>query len=115
MRKELFLFYGGFDCQFEYLTHASADLLIRIQRFGSVVRHSPKDVTTADWFEGIQKDHEPIKNAQEGHDYPLFIQTWMTNPERNKIDLYNYKNQPEHWERRFGKEKPTTYNQLKLN
>jgi hypothetical protein len=118
MTKELFLYFGGFDCQFEYLTHASADLLIRMQSLGSVVFHSPKDVTTADWFEGIQKDHEPIAKAQEGHDYPLFLQLWMARPDpfaRRIIPLDNYKNQPEHWERRFGKEKPTAYDQLKLN
>ncbi len=116
MRKSVFNSYGGFDCCFEYLTHSGADLLLRLQKDGYMVFHSPTDVTTADWYEGNTKDHEPISVAQTQHDLQLFYILWQhTGGSRGKISIDNYKNYPDIWTRRFGSELPKSYSDLKLN
>ena len=116
MIKRVFMEYGGFDCCFEYLTHAGADLLLRLQKDGYQVFHSPTDVTTADWYEGNTKDHEPISVAQTQHDLQLFYILWQhTGGSRGKIDYNNFKNYPDVWKRRFNGELPDSYSDLKLN
>ncbi len=117
MRKDLFVEFGGFDCCFEYLTHACADLLIRIQKDGATVRHSPTDVTTADWSGGTKGlEHKPIQIAQENFDLPTFWNIWMNNPQaRSKIDLANFQSYPDVWERRFKGKTPTSYQELELS
>jgi len=114
MKKDLFLEYGGFDCCFEYLTQAGADLLIRLQKSGSIVYHSSGNVTTADWSGGSKGiEHKPIQIAQEQFDAPLFWNIWLSNFSiRSKINIENYKAYPEKWERRFGNSNPETYNKL---
>jgi hypothetical protein len=114
MKKDLFIKYGGFDCCFEYLTQAGADLLIRLQKNGSIVLHSEKNVTTADWSGGSKgEEHKPIQIAQEQKDTPLFWSIWTHEYNiRNIIDINDHKNYPEKWERRFRKNLPSSYNEL---
>jgi hypothetical protein len=116
MKKDLFIEYGGFDCCFEYLTQAGADLLIRMQKYGSIVYHSAGNVTTADWSGGSKGlEHKPIQIAQERLDTPLFWNIWTYQfGGRKEIDINNHKFYPEKWERRFGKETPEKYSDLKL-
>jgi len=116
MRKDLFIEYGGFDCCFEYLTQAGADLLIRLQKSGSIVYHSLTNVTTADWSGGSKGlEHKPIQIAQEQFDVPLFWRIWLSSYNtRKNININNHEIYPEKWERRFGKESPKKYSDLKL-
>jgi hypothetical protein len=117
MSRNLFLEFGGFDCCFEYLTHAAGDLLIRLQKNGSVVYHSTSNICTADWSGGSKgEEHMPIEIAQVQLDTPLFWRIWSTNYNtRNKININNHLSYPEKWERRFGKRNPISYNELSQN
>jgi hypothetical protein len=114
MRKDLYLEFGGFDCCFEYLTQASADLLVRLQKNGSFVFNSIDNICTADWSGGSKgEEHKPIQVAQEQLDTPLFWNIWSNNYHyRDKININNHLNYPEKWERRFGKNNPKTYNEM---
>lgn len=102
MERELFLYAGGFDCSFEYLTHSTGDLVFRLQQNGYKYKDSVIDITACDWIEGTQKDHAPIHHAQLEHDVPLFREMWYNCNNRFRINLENYLEQPERWERRFG-------------
>jgi hypothetical protein len=115
MRLDTFKYFGGFDCRFEYLTHAAGDLLLRMQAVGCTVYDSPNNVTNADWYEGTSVDHEPIHHAQLSHDVPLFFQTWANENSRRRVDFLNYKNYPDVWDRRFRDAQPQSYDELKLN
>jgi hypothetical protein len=112
-RKETFLRYGGFDCRYEYLVHASAAWLNYAQRDGVRGYVFPGDVTTCCWYEGVSMDHKPINDGQLYSDYPLFVREWnnQTGP-TVRVDPDNWKNQPETWERRFQNKKPASYAEL---
>lgn len=113
MRKELFLEFGGFDCQFEYLNHACHDLLYRIYLgVEGVAGFSLNEtVSLADWVPNREGDHGPINDAQLFHDHPEFIKKWSTIPPL-KIDPENYKGQPEVWSRRFNSGGQKEYKEL---
>jgi hypothetical protein len=101
MHRNNFINYGGFDCEYEYLTHSSADLLLRMQLSGTEVYNSPVDVTNADWYPGLSVDHAPIHHAQISHDTPLFVKNWSNGNIQTTIDFFNYLDYPEIWSRRF--------------
>ena len=111
MRKEQFLKYGGFDCQFEYLNHACHDLLFRMYLDGVRGYSLDETVSLADWVPDRQGDHGPINDAQLFHDHPAFLKKWATIPEL-KINPFNYKNYPDIWERRFNKGGQKEYGEL---
>lgn len=101
MTKDLFLKYGGFDCQFEYLNHATHDLLFRIQKNEKVnYKLSSKVASTADWVQGTSGDHAPIHFAQLEHDNHIFRNLWYGGRDV-KIMSDNWLVQPELWTRRF--------------
>lgn len=100
MRTKDFLKYGGFNCQYEYLNHATHDLLFRMQSGGHKYKLSEEEITSADWMPGLLGDHAPIHFAQTTHDDPLFRNNW-SNPVPIYIDKDNWKNVPEKWSRRF--------------
>ena len=113
MHRNLFNSYGGFDCEYEYLNHATHDLLFRIQ-YDSNIKCilSKSTVCSADWMPGTTGDHGPIHFAQTEHDAQLFHKNWSQTLPTLKIDIDNYKNQEPIWKRRFkGSEK--TYEELK--
>ena len=107
MSRELFVKYGGFDCRWQYLNHAGHDLLFRIQQNETVeYTLSTQEVSSADWMPNITGDHAPIHYAQIQEDDPLFQKEWFLKNQRGIIDLYNYKQQPNIWNKRFsGQEK----------
>lgn len=111
MKKELFLEYGGFDCQFEYLNHACHDLLYRMYHDGVDGFNWLDTVSLADWVPDRQGDHGPINDAQLYGDHPKFFNKWQ-NVSQLKIDQNNYKNYPQVWERRFNKGGQKTYKEL---
>jgi len=114
MPNLLFRKYGGFDCQYEYLNHATHDLLFRIQSSSNNIncRLSFNTISSADWMPGTTGDHAPIHYAQTEHDSVLFDSNWKKTKPNPEISLYNYQNQEDIWKRRFtGKE--TKYEELK--
>ena len=114
LSREIFLDVGGFDCGFEYLTYACADLDLRIQQLEGTFAHSETNVTTADWSgESHKNDHLPIQNAQEGPDLALYFKLWnVTGNQRARIDINNHKAYPEYWSRRFNGKTPQSYTEL---
>jgi len=102
MPKSLFIEYGGFDCNYEYLNHATHDLLFRIQSSKDIKCILSKNtVCSADWMPDITGDHAPIHYAQTEHDAQLFFSSWYNSKPITKIDINNFINQPEIWKRRF--------------
>ena len=106
---------GGYDPVYEYINHGLHDLMFRLQANGGKLINSPMNVTNCDWMPGNKGDHKPIVDAQIGHDLPIFLATYK-NPraayDRIKIPLDLWKQYPEVWERRFGKELPNDYTEL---
>lgn len=118
MRRNVFLKYGGFDCQFQYLNHACHDLLYRMYLDGIEGFNYDETVSLADWIPDRQGDHGPINDAQLFHDHPAFIKKWggsVFSPSiipQLRIDPLNYKQQPDVWERRFNRGGQKTYKEL---
>lgn len=103
--KDYLVRIGGWDCRFEHLNWATHDICYRIQRDGGVFHESPIEVTTNDWFPGRKGDHGPIIDAQDHHDWPLFVGIMAKKNVRKRImiDFDNWKQAEERWVRRFGK------------
>jgi len=112
MSRDLCISYGGFDCKYDYLNHATHDLLFRLQKQNHIsYRNSKSEISSADWQPNISGDHAPIHNAQIGHDTPIFTRDWQDHNDRNIIYFMNYKEYPDVWNTRFnGQEKE--YNDL---
>ena len=104
MSLEYFKKLGGWDCQFEYINHPLHDLMFRVQADGGTLYDSKLDATTCNHFLGKTVDHAPIFDAQTFFDKPIFDAMYSI-PEaatsRVHLDLDNWKNSPEIWERRF--------------
>jgi len=119
MDFEYFRELGGWDCRFEYINHGLHDLMFRVQADGGVLYDSPTDATTVNHFVDKTGDHGPIYDAQTFFDKPQFDEMYSTSlnsaAERIHIELDNWKQCPEVWERRFEKKDgklPTTYDQI---
>jgi len=111
--RKWFIDHGGFDCQFEYLNHATHDLLFRMQKNGTRYKISEQVVSSASWVPGTTGDHAPIHYAQTTHDEGIFEHMWNNGHYQRVIKLDNWENHPKIWERRFNKDDPQTeYNQL---
>jgi hypothetical protein len=107
MPTDMLVYYGGFDSSYSYLNHSTHDLLFRIFKDSPEIKYqlSLKEISSASWFEGTTKDHAPIHYAQTQHDEPLFRKNWVSGNVKSVINIMNYMNQPEVWDRRFtGKE-----------
>jgi hypothetical protein len=105
--------YGGWDCQWEHLNHATHDLLFRMQNQGNRFFLTEYDVFVANWYEGTSQDHAPVHYGQLTHDVQLFNQVW-TNPfnGRQRVNLNNWQDVSEIWERRFGNSQPQQYTDI---
>ena len=93
---------GGIDCIYENYNMNLHDLAFRTQRAGSKLYFSPTTVLNCDWNPN-QGDHKPVATAHADHDMPLFNKL-MANPQpdRIKIDLFNWTKSDKVWKRRFG-------------
>lgn len=102
MRRSLFVDYGGFNCDFEYLNHATHDLLFRLQANGIKYKTSNEVASTADWMPGTSGDHAAIHYAQTTHDDGLFRSLWHNYTDsRREVKLDNWSDQKSVWDRRF--------------
>lgn len=104
---------GGFDCQFEYMTHALLDFNIRLVKNGGTIHLSPAECAVCNHYPADTGDHKPIFEAQCIHDQPIFesIYSQLTN-NRIIINYDNWKNSEPVWNRRFGDRIPKTYEEL---
>ena len=94
---------GGFDCQFEVCPMAFCDFGARAQLDGATVILTGLSFECTH-FPGTDGDHAPVHHAQIDHDQPLYEEIWQqaTAPDRIKIDINNWEEHPDLWERRFG-------------
>lgn len=103
MSRELFEFYGGWDCQFEACPMAHADLAARLQYNNACnLILLDKYVLKCDHMEGRSGDHGPICDAQTFGDAPKYINKWKQNYITPIIEMNNWKDADMLWERRFG-------------
>ena len=102
MRRDYFCELGGMDCRFEYVNHGAHDLVFRAQLAGSTIYLSKVEGLICTHIPERTGDHGPIHDAQTTHDEPLFNKLWAT-PKRGleTVDMHQYKEFPEVWERRF--------------
>jgi hypothetical protein len=115
MKKSLYMNLGGIDCQFEYSNHGIHDLIFRIQELGGKVIDSSIEGLNCDHFMGGSGDHSPIQEAQENHDEPIFNSIYLNSnaaKDRAYLDINNWKNCPDVWERRFKSNTITIYKDL---
>lgn len=113
MSKNLFVDYGGFDCRFEYLNHATHDLLFRIQKGEDInYKLSEEEASTADWMPGTSGDHAPIHYAQITHDEGLFRSMWYMGNKDLVIRINNWEEVPDVWNRRFNSKDIKSYGEL---
>ena len=96
---------GGWDCSFEVCPMAYNDLAIRLQNYGVEFMIQDEMMFRCSHLPGHAGDHGPIHDAQIYHDQPLFLSYYRTTkaPERVFIELDNWEDTADHWERRFGK------------
>lgn len=96
---------GGWDCQFEVCPMAYNDLAVRLQNDGVKFLIQNEMMFKCDHMPGTTGDHGPIHYAQLENDQPLFkkIYSKPNSIYRKTIDIENWKNSPERWERRWGK------------
>ena len=104
LHAELFNFLGGWDCEYEGTWASHADMAIRAQKFGAVVKMAQVPLFTCDHMPGGTGDHMPIFNCQHEHDEPLLHAryrdaNWGCRPVRVGMD--NWKKSPSIWTRRF--------------
>lgn len=101
---EYFKELGGFDCQFEVTPITHLDFGVRLQRDGCELITEWDCVFGCDQQPGPIAEHAAVHYSQLEHDEPLYRQIY-NDPNcvnRIKIDPYNYKSQPNVWQRRFG-------------
>ena len=95
---------GGWDCQFETIAFGELDLSLRLQFYGAKLVLTDNITLKCEWMPGEEGDHKPMHDAW-ADDNKIYSEIY-NKPEcelRSIIDVKNYQNSPERWERRFGK------------
>lgn len=95
---------GGFDCRFQSPCMGDADLAVRAQRDGAIVKMMERPLMTCDHQPDPNVgDHGPIVNAQLNEDNPLYIQKYSVPLDNHPIciNVSNWKNSPIIWRKRF--------------
>lgn len=105
MHNEDLVRVGGWDCQFETCSIGYMDLAVRLQNNGVKIILADQIMVRFGHMPGTSGDHGPMHHAQLEHDEPLFRKLYGS-PEtsgRTEVDIENWEDAPEKWERRFGK------------
>jgi hypothetical protein len=96
---------GGFDCRFQVLACADADLAVRAYRAGASVVMLKNMVQDIDWAPGIDGygDHRPIWYAQTYSDMDLYkrLHNNESQKDRTVVSLDGWKDCPQVWPTRF--------------
>jgi hypothetical protein len=102
--RQLLVELGGWDCQFEVCPMAYNDLAVRLNRYGAEILIQDELMFKCSHTPGHEGDHGPIHDGQIWHDHPVFTLIYADKhkSQRTAIDIDNWKNAPEKWERRFG-------------
>lgn len=101
--KKLLTDLGGWDCQFETIAFAELDLSLRMHLKEVKPVLTDNICIKCEWMPGIEGDHAPLHFAFDD-DSKIYERIYNTpDCELRVVDLDNYKNEPERWERRFGK------------
>lgn len=105
MSKKLLMEIGGFDCKYEACAMACVDLSIRLQNYGCPIIIQNEPFFYATHLPMHLGDHSPIHNAQTRHDEPRLLAIYMDERSKHRgvIDIDNWKEASDYWERRFGK------------
>lgn len=102
MERNKFFELGGFDCQFETLCVAQADLAARWQFAGFDVELKNIKLSSCGHMPETSGDHAPMHYAQILHDIPLYSMKYSTRLPPLHIHFNNYQSQPKKWARRYG-------------
>lgn len=96
---------GGWDSvMFEVCPFAYNDLGIRAKKSGAIFEIQKDIMFKCSHEPGMLGTHGPIHLAQTEHDEGIFKALYIVDYlPRLRIDINNWKNTPERWERRFGK------------
>lgn len=100
MKRERYFELGGFDCRFETLCVAQADLAARWQFSNFSVKIENIVLSRCGHMPGTTGDHGPMHWAQVLNDIPLYLDKYSAIPQL-VVDPDNWKNQPRIWSRRF--------------
>lgn len=101
--RQLLIELGGWDAErFEVCPYAYNDLAIRALLYGASFEIMDDVMFKCSHLPGHEGDHGPIHDAQTDHDEPIFKGLYQRPNDRIKIELNNWENTPERWERRFG-------------
>jgi len=100
MDRNIFFQLGGFDCNFETICVAQADLAARWQFAGFTVDVENIKLSQCGHMPDTSGDHAPMHYAQGQNDIPMYINKYRIVPPL-EIDFNNYKLQPTVWHRRF--------------
>ena len=87
---------GGYDCSYEYMTHALCDVMFRLQCIGGKIFDSTTHVTTCNQFANETVDHSPVHHAQAA-DQILFEKNYVNKDyayDHLQIPIDNWKNSP---------------------
>lgn len=101
--RQLMLEIGGFDCGFEACAIACVDLSIRLQNYGAKCILQNDAIFHSTHLPGSQGDHGSIDRAQITHDQPRMLAMYTSNFNRTRINVENWRDTPDWWERRWGK------------
>jgi len=115
MKTSYYKALGGVDCQFEYMNHASHDLMFRAQHDGAGIFNSHCEGLVCTHFPNTTKDHAPIHHAQLDHDEPLFRKMYFDPgcpANRVNIDFDNWRSSDAVWHRRFPHGRVDSYKEL---
>lgn len=110
VNRKLLYEIGGWDCSFEVCPMAYNDLAVRLQNYGCQFILQNELMFTCSHTPNREGDHAPIHDAQVYFDQPLFIKHYgkreNPRPVRTTIQLSNWLNAPDRWDRRFGAKPP---------
>ncbi len=101
--RQLMLEIGGFDCGFEACAISCVDLSIRLQNYGAKCILQNEPIFHCTHLPGGQGDHYPIDRAQVVCDQPRLLSMYISNFNRTRINLENWRDAPDYWVRRWGK------------
>lgn len=103
--RKLLLEVGGWDAKkFEVCPYAYNDLSVRLRNYNCKFIHQQEVMFICGHMPGETGDHGPVHRAQIFRDEPMFKVIYNKEDSKNRIniDLDNWKNSPEKWQRRFG-------------